>query len=355
MAVQGLRQGVEQGLESLDEDDREQQQRIIELQLKQMETYITESDQLTIGWKTEPDNKRTYIDISFSAIAGSDLAKQMNSMANSTSDYSGFLLPGAAVALNFTGEVPEEQIQTSIDAVEGMKAAALKEITRDQDLEENRAQEAAKEILEAAIDILAETIKTGKIDAAASLVLDAGNPQLVAGFHVADGKSVENMLRQVAELAKDEPKFPGINFNADQAHGVTYHTLSMPVPADETDARKIIGETLEVAVGVGPSSAYIGIGRDCVNKLKQIVSTQPKSQKVTPFELTVSLTPIIEFANSIDANPLIGSVLDALRDADKDHVRLSVQPVENGFRYRIELEEGVLQAIGAGIQMANSF
>ena len=355
MAVEGLQQGVKQGLESLPEEDKEQQQRLIELQLKQMETYIKESDQLTIGWKTEPENKRTFIDISFSAVPGSDLAKQMNGMANSTSNYSGFVVPGAAVALNFCGEIPEEQIQTSIDAIEGMKAAALKEIARDENLEESGTQEAATEMLEAAIDIFIETIKTGKVDAAASLVLDSGNPQLVGGFHVADGKSVENMLRRISELAKDEPDFPGIQFNAAQADGVTYHTMSMPIPADEEDARKIIGDTLEMAVGVGPDSAYIGVGRDCVNNLKQIIGKQAKDQKITPFELTVALTPIMEFVNSIEENPLVGSVMDALKDQDKDHVRLSVLPVENGFRYRIELEEGVLQAIGAGIRMANMF
>ena len=354
MAVQGLQQGVKQGLESLPEEDKAQQQRMIELQLKQMESYIKESDQLTLGWKTEPENQRTYIDITLSAIAGSDLAKQMNAMADATSDYTGFILPGSAVALNFSGEVPEEQIQTSIDAIEGMKAAALKEIARDENLDEKGAREAATEMLGAAIDIFIDTIKTGKMDAAASLVLEPGNPQLLGGFHVANGKSVEDMLRRIAELAKDEPNFPGIKFDADKANGVAYHTMSVPIPAGEADARKIIGDTLEVAVGVGPTSAYIGVGRNCVNSLKGIIGKQQKSQKCTPFELTVSVTPIMEFVNSIEPNPLIGAVMDALKDQENDHVRLSVLPVENGFRYRIEMEEGVLQAIGAGIRMAGS-
>lgn len=353
MAVQGLQQGVRQGLESLPEEDRAQQQDLIELQLKQMETYIKESDQITLGWKTEPSNQRTYLDISFSALAGSDLAKQMNGMANTTSNYTNFIVPGAAVSLNFSGDIPPEQIQTSVDAIEGMKEAAMKEIAKDDSLDESGAREAAEEMLGAAIDILIETMKTGKIDAAASLVLDSGNPQLVAGFHVADGKQVEQMLRKIADLAKDEPKFPGINFNAANQGGVVYHTMEMPIPAGEEDARKIIGEKLEMAVGVGADSAYISVGRNCVGNLQQIISKQAKNQKATPFEMTVAMTPIMEFVSSIEQdNPLIGSAVDALKEAKKDHVKLAVQPIENGFRYRIEVEEGILQAVGAWMTLA---
>ena len=354
MAIQGLQQGVKQGIEQLPEEDQEQQRRLIEVQLQQMETYIKESDQLTIGWKTEPENKRTFIDITFSAIPGGSLAKQMNAMATATSDYTGFLLPDAAVSMNFTGQIPPEQIQTGVDAIEGMKAAALKEIERDESLEEKGTREAAKEMLSAAIDIFIETLKTGKMDGAASVVLESGNIQMLGGFHVADGKSVEQILRRVADLAKDEPKFPGIKFNADKIGSVTFHTLDMPVPADEEDARKIIGDQLSMAVGVGPTSAYIGFGHDCVNHLKQVIGKQTKNQKALPFELTVALAPIMEFASNVDDNPAINSIADALKANDKDHVRLSVRPLKNGFTYRIELEEGILQAIGTGIRMSSN-
>lgn len=354
MAVQGLQEGVKQGISQLPEEDREQQERMIDVQLKQMETYIKESDQLTIGWKTEPQNKRTYIDITFSAIPGGNLAKQMNAMANATSDYSEFVIPGAAMSMNFSGEIPPDQIQTSIDAINGMKAAAMKEIERDEKLEEKGARDAAKEMLEAGIDIFVETIKTGKMDAAASVVLDSGDVQLLGGFHVADGQSVEKVLRRLAEMAKEEPDFPGINFNADESNGVTFHTIAMDVPADEEDARKIIGDKLEMAIGVGETSAYIGFGKDCLNNLKQIIGKQTKAKAILPFELTVSLAPIMEFVNNMEENPLVESVMESLQDDQKDHVRLSVRPIENGFTYRIEMEEGILRAIGTGIKMADA-
>ncbi len=353
MAVDGLQEGVKQGLEQLPEEDRDNQARMLEAQMKQMESYIKESDELTIGWKTEPAKKRTFIDISFSAIPGGTLAKQMNTMANTTSDYSGFVVPGAAMSMNFSSEIPEEQIASSMEAIEGMKAAALKEIDRDDNLEED-GRMAAKKMAGAAIDIMIETMKTGKMDGAMSIVLDSNDLQMVGGFHVADGKDIENILRDLAEMAKNEKDFPGINFNAEKAAGVAYHTMEMPVPDDEEEAKKILGDSLEMAVGVGETSAYIGFGKNCVENLKQIVAGQPKAKKVLPFDMTMSLTPIMEFVAGIEDNPMIGAVTDALKEDDMDHVRLQVVPKQNGFTYRIELEEGILRAIGAGVNTAGA-
>lgn len=354
MAVSALQDGVKQGLQQLPDEDRAAQEEVIKAQMQQMETYIKESDQITIGWKTEPAEKRTFLDMTFTAVPGGALAKQMNSMADAKSDFSGFLLPGAAMTLNISSEIPKEQIQSSVDALAGLKETLLREIEKDDDLPDDQARKAAKEMAGAALDIFIETIKTGKMDGGASVVLKPGDLTVLAGFHVADGREVEKVLRRVAELAKDEPDFPGIKFNADRTDGVEFHTMSMPVPEEE-DARKILGDKVEVAVGVAADSAYFGFGKGCVASLKSIISTQPKQKPVPPFQMTISATPIMEFVSAIKDNPLVGSVTEALKESgDKDHVTIKGIPIKNGFTYRIELEEGILRAIGEAVQMASN-
>ena len=117
MAVNALQDGVRQGLQQLPDEDRAGQEEMIRAQMKQMEAYIKESDQITIGWKTDPAEKHTYIDLTFTAVEGGDLAEQMNAMANAKSDFTGFILPGAAMTMNLATEIPKEQIQTSLDAL----------------------------------------------------------------------------------------------------------------------------------------------------------------------------------------------------------------------------------------------
>ncbi len=354
MAVNALQDGVRQGLDNLPDEDREAQQAMVKAQLEQMETYIKESDKITIGWKTERENQRTFLDMTFTAIPGGALAKQMNTMANAKSDFTDFLLPGAAFSMNLASEIPPEQIEASVDTLEQLKATALKEIEKDDDLESPEARRAAKEMVSAALDIFMTTIRTGKMDGGASIVMKPGEVSMLGGFHVADGKDVERILRRAADLAKEEADFPGINFNADKAGNVSFHTMSVPVPEDE-EARKVLGDTMEMAVGTSDDTAYIGFGKGCVGKLKSIISSQTKQKKVPPFQMTLALTPIMEFVAEMDDNPMVGSVLEALKETGgKDHVKLHGIPVKNGFTYRIELEEGIIGAIGAGAAIASS-
>lgn len=354
MAVNALQDGVTQGLQQLPEEERGNQEAMVKAQLKQMETYIKESDQITIGWKTEPAEQHTFIDMSFTAVPGSSLAKQMSTMANAKSDYTDFVLPGAALSMNMATEIPQEQIQTSIDAMENLKETAMREFARDEDMDDE-TRKTMSEMVGAAIDIFVATIQTGKMDGGASVMLEPGDITLLAGFHVADGKDVEKILKRMDEMAKKEPDFPGIKFNADKANGVTYHTMAVDVPDDE-EARSVLGDRVEMAVGVSEDSTFIGFGKDCIDKLKNIVQSQTKQKPVKPFEMTVSATSIMEFVGAIENNPMIGSVTEALKEAgDKDHLKILGLPIKNGFIYRIELEEGILKGIGEAVKMANSF
>lgn len=353
MAVSALQDGVTQGMQQLPEEDRIGQEEMIQAQMKQMETYIKESDQITIGWKTEPANQRTFIDMSFTAVPGGALAKQMNAMAEAKSDFTGFILPDAAMTLSVATEIPPEQIKSSVDTLQSLKEAAMKEIDDDEKLDSPEARTAAKEMLGAALDIFVSTIETGKMDGGMSVVMKPGNISVLGGFHVADGKDVEEILKRLAEMAKDEPDFPGINFNADSASGVSFHTMSVPVPEEE-EARKVLGPKLEMAVGTSKDSAYIGFGTDCVAKLKSVIAAQPRQASVPPFQMTISATPIMEFAAAMEENPLMASVTEALKESgNKDHVKLHGIPMKNGFTYRIELEEGILRGIGEAVKMAN--
>ena len=90
--------------------------------------------------------------------------------------------------------------------------------------------------------------------------------------------------------------------------------------------------------------------------LKTIIdkSAAGAAQANYPFQLNVALTPILEFVNS--TNPNQGAMMAAqlLKGSPgKDHVRVTAAVVANGVNYRLQAEEGVLKAIGAGVKMAS--
>jgi hypothetical protein len=357
MALNTLRDSVRQGLQQNEEEADEDfalRERMVQAQLDQMNVLAREMDQITVGWKTDTDARHTYLDVTLTATGGSKTAQQMALMQDSQTDFAGFLERDAAITMNSSSKIPPDQIDQTVALLDNLRQAARQEIEDDEKLKSPEDRQAARDLLDGVLEILAATIKSGELDAGASVLLQPRAMTVLVGMQVADGAAVDETVRKVARLAADEPDFPGIQFDADRQGDVTFHTMAIPVPEGE-DARKVLGERLDVAVGIGARHVYLGLGADCLTKLKETLgqSGSATPTKAAPFQLTVSLNPLLEFLGSVANNPVISAMREALpAEGQRDQLVLRGIPVSNGLTYRFRLEEGVLGALGQGIKAA---
>ena len=91
--------------------------------------------------------------------------------------------------------------------------------------------------------------------------------------------------------------------------------------------------------------------------LKQLIdsSAQKGQAKIAPMSLRVSAQPFLEFAQTVDGNPAIAALLQALQGANgKDHLSITATSIPRGATYRIEIEEGLLMLIGTAGMMQNA-
>ena len=152
-------------------------------------------------------------------------------------------------------------------------------------------------------------------------------------------------------MLKDEPNFPGIKFDAAKYAGIRFHTVSIPVPQDQ-DIAKVLGGTLDVAVGIGDNTAYLVLGTDSMNLLKQLIdkSKADASKQVPPLQLNVSLAPIFAFAAAMQDSPEVTAIAEKLAKAgDKDEVRLVVTSKDNALTIRIDAQEAVIELVARAI------
>ena len=200
------------------------------------------------------------------------------------------------------------------------------------------------------------TLQEGILDGGAVLNLAPNSATLVAGGLVVDAAKVESGLKKMAELAaKENDDFPGFKWGADSHAGVKFHTMSVPIPDDEEKPRQLFGDTVEVAVGIGAKSAFLGMGRDCMQAIKDVIdnSAANPGKSIAPMEMTIALQQILEVVGAMAEGEekakieMIAGMLAGSSDG-RDHVRIVAQMIPNGVRTRIELEEGVLRAIGMG-------
>ena len=365
MALSQLQAGMEAGMEKLPNESDEQYEArkdVTKVQVEQLQQAIQDLDELTFGVSIDAEQQRTYIDIVYTAVAGSKLAEQIAINSSSKTDFAGFFQPDAAMMMTFASKVGESDVAQ----VEQMFDALTKQIEATIDDEDDSVSDEERQVMKSAIADFMEAFKTtlqaGKMDGGAVLNVSPSSLSFVAGGFVADPGKVESGLKKLSDLAeKKEEEFPGVNWNASSHAGVQFHTMSMPVPAGEETPRKLFGDTIDVAVGIGQQTAYFALGRDCLEAIKGIIDTSAAApqKSIPPMEMTFALAQIMDAAAALaddDDKPqfeMIASILSNEANG-RDHVRIVVQPISNGARTRIEAEEGVLRAIGMAVMAAQS-
>lgn len=356
MAVSFLKSQAEAGLRDQvgNAADREAAEKITQNSVKSIVALIEETDQVTIGWGVDRTGKSTYLDVSMTAVAGTTTAKRMAQAGDAKSNFAGFLMSDAAVTLNLTQKLLKEDIDQYTTLLKPLRAQALKEIDNDADVPAAQKAE-AKDVLGSLIDVVQGTLESGKIDGGASLFLEPKALSFAAGIYVADGATLEKSVKKgAAILAKTEPDFPNVKFDAEKHAGVAFHTLSIPVPGGESEARQLLGDQLDVVLGTGAKAFYIAFGKGSSATLKKVIdkSATDAQKTVPPLQLNVSLTPIAKTAAAMNDNPIGAVVVGALEQSGgKDHVRITNKPIQRGVVTRVDIEEGVLQVIGQAAKM----
>jgi hypothetical protein len=358
MALAAFEAGLAQGMahQQGTEQQRELQQKLAEMQRKQVVTMIQELDSVTIGWAIDAKQQNTYLDFVYRFVPGSSMAKQMEAYGEPVTNLAGFYQPSAALTMTFAAQGNPEQMQENIDQFKAVMAGAREQANQaiDQNSEIPEAERPAlKQAASDIIDVVEATIESGRIDGGAALQMSPNSMTLVAAMQVQQPEKVEGALKKLAAAAESDPQFPGIQWNAASHKGVHFDTLRVPVPADEPEARAMLGDETEMAIGIGPGAVYLAFGRDWQSAVNQAIdaSAAEPNKGVPPLQLSVSLGPIAKTAAAIgkESDRAKAQMLaDAIQSEGqgRDHLRAVEHIIPNGMRLRIEVEDGVLRAIG---------
>jgi hypothetical protein len=325
--------------------------------LKGVTESIKELDKVSIGLIIDPQTKKLVLDYQLSAKTGSKLAANMAADKTSKTNFAGFNNPAATFRASLAGPISESDIKPLIDLVEMGRASAIKGI-EDEGVPADLLNR-VKPVLNDLFDVLAATIKKGRLDAGAQVSLDAGAVTIVAGGVLADGAKLEKAVKEGVKIAADsapdaEKVVKAIKFDAETYKGVRFHVAQVPVPPDTQDRAQVVkmfGETATVVLAVGDESVFLAGGKNALAALRSVIdkSAAEPAKVVPPFQASLALLPLMQFAAEVNKNDPTGAMLaGALAGSQgKDHLSISVSSIENGVRVRFELEEGILKAIGA--------
>jgi hypothetical protein len=366
MALEAMKSGMEDGLkrkEGESDEEYESRRKVAEAQVAQLEQMINEVNEMIVGWAVDADQQKTFLDFTYNFLPGSKFAKQIAGYGTPKTNFAGFYQPEAAATFSFASQADPETIKENIEqmraTMDTMRKQAEKAIDEEEDIPDDETRVAVKAALADFMDAFQATMESGQMDGGGAVQLSADSLTVIAGAQVKDPAKFEEGLKKLAALAEKEPNFNGVTWNAANHEGVNFHTLAIPVPADEAEAQKIFGEKVDVAFGIGPEAVYVAVGDNNIDTVNKAIdaSKSEAGKEVPPFEFSASLGQIMEFAaaNAKDEDkPVVQGIADMLKnDAQgRDHIRASATLIENGLKYRFEAEEGVLRAIGKAAMLA---
>jgi hypothetical protein len=323
--------------------------------IRPMIAAASDLETLTVGWTLDTDAQKTSVELRATAREGSDAARRLAGVFGAKGQFGGFRLPEAALSANWTLQFPPLKSTTPDAIVEAFRELAV----ADERIEtsNNLAQSAKKLVADVATMILANA-HDGRVDGGMALLLKPDAVTVLTGGYVADTAQLTETVKQTAAaLTEREPRAADwIKLDAGQCRSVRLHTLSIPIPP-EAQARQrvvaLIGDRLELAIGVGPQSAYAAIGRDPLGAIKRVIEPpatgSPQNVPAVEFSLAVgTAAKFIAGTSRNDRARAFAAILAASLEpsAGRDHVKFVATSIPHGLKCRIEAEEGILKLIG---------
>lgn len=351
--IEMIKESSAQTLDSLDEDDEmaELQRKNLEMSTKQMEMMINESDTLTFGMTADKDSKNLLMDIEFTGIPKSKLAKKLlNSKADQPSRFTGFLMEGATFTQNQCTQLDADDSAEYSDQLDQLKKAIVTGMDEDGDLTEDEIT-TVDSALDDLVDSLKATMKDGLLDSGMVVMLDDGEINFASGVQISDPGKIEDAVKELVALAED--KMGGqieVNLNSGSHKSVTLHEVVIEVPDEEEEVREVFGDQITLIVGIGKKEVYVAGGSNPVATLKKAMDGTEMAKDLMQYNLY--LTPILKFAANTNGDPSLEKMAAALESAGNDRMSMTANLIENGVTVRMEMQDGILGLIKVGVESA---
>ncbi|MFM9964637.1 MAG: hypothetical protein ACKV2Q_25820 [Planctomycetaceae bacterium] len=368
---QKARENLLAGLKQKPEDTPESfavQKALLEHNLGELERFIAESDELTLGWITDAPKVEARLDFELITIPGSSLETSAKLLGQAPGMFSS--VPRSADAmlsgrLNF----PLDQFRQSglLSAMPLYRASADARIaasTSKTAEQKTPLKLAAKRLF----DLIEDQVKVGVIDGLIEVSQANGEKaNLLFAIQAKDGQAFQGVVELLPQI---NPEFK-VTLETEKVGDYAIHSIQ--VPEKEEDFELLFGKGAPVFVATGPKACWVAIGTKSLVQLKAAIGAagQGNAAMANNFlTLFTRIGPWIEFLEGrrarLDALPSETKLTEADLKDRKDRAALrkiavdSFKAGKGTFETKLDakngrvtgstrFDDGILKFIGAAI------
>ncbi|MDG1512035.1 MAG: hypothetical protein P8L78_15285 [Mariniblastus sp.] len=329
----------------------------LDLQMEQLEMLMTQSESITVGIGIDEDNKKMMMDFGFKGTPNSDLAAKLaDSAPKKPSNFTGFVMDGAAMTLNQSGSISGEDAANYTTMLGDLVPSMMEELGYEMDLSDDKLDTIEK-AMNTIVEVAEETLQNGVVDMGAVIMMDKEDVNFAMGMQLTNPKKLESAVKALSKMAEEQaPGELDVNLNSGSHKDVTFHTINVDTSTAPDEFQEVVGSSLSMVVGIGKDTAYIGLGTNPESIIKKAMDASAKNDgKGKPqspaMAMSFNLIPMLEMAARVNDEPMMNELIDTLKESGSSEINMTYV-IDDGINFRVEIQEGVFALLGsAGTQL----
>lgn len=345
--------------------------------LKSIEAIVKDGKSLTIGVDASAKAKAIVLEIEMKAKPSSGLAKDLKAFPGKPSVFANAYSEQIPLAATGSWNLTTDDKNMFAEYVKAMQAA-ISDGMKQQNLDPTP--------LDGIVKSLESTINTGSVDFFVQFVGEPpGKFALVGGIKIDRTGDFATGLEGIIGQLNKLPEIAEMQLNAETHNGMALHRILGKGNDGDRDNEWLFGGMPAAYVGAGRGAVWFGVGKegtaDQLKKAMTLVETLPTEpitpDRIAPFQVVLNLSSWIglsgeeENAEPQDAPAGLDekeaqrrAARRAAREADRkarnaaareafkpenDRLLITGRPVQDGFRLRVQFDEGFIRFLGLRI------
>lgn len=328
-----------------------------ESNLEFIEQLLTEGEEATLGFKVDPAKKQAYLELVVRAQDDSNFADELLEATGKTSSFHAAIDETVPISVSYSANIPERDRKTLLAIFDAGVLGANRELSNlpEETLDEDIPQ---LEGVRAIFDSLRATTKEGHLDAFVQMF---GEPPekfvLVGGIKLLDAEGFGVGLTDLLQRARSSDSDTEIEMSVASHGDVVFHRLTGKEGPNRRDQR-LFGDKPAMYVGTGHGAVWFAIGGEQAvptlgTAIDKVVASgsAPPARQLSPFQFVMNMNHFVRMNAATRENPGRFNELatEAFDQTGSDMLRLDGKAIENGFRIRLQFENGFLRLLGMGI------
>lgn len=322
-----------------------------ELSRRALAAVVSEIRSVWLGLRVSRESRNAVVDLKFEFTKDGQVAKTLHGLASGPAAFARDADAHTPAGFHLHLTIPDE----AKPLVDEVGRRIRKELEPGPTVaDQQRAN------VTAMFDAVQQTVREGRYDVLAQFVGQTqGGMTLVVGVRTADGKKLSEAVTKILPSTVQRGDVAGIQLDAGEARGVRFSRIDQKLkdPDHERRIGVFYGSKPSLYLGVEPQTLWLLVGdHDALDDFSKVpkrahraTATGPSS---TMMQASIHLSDwmgLLSQTNGKRDRERTAAALAALKDPERDEVRLSVMSLSDGLQVSLSLDEAYLNLMSAAV------